>query len=190
MFTNKHRYLRWMLPLFAMIFIGACGNQSGHMGAQRIPSSFKSNGERIYFTGISERSDTPVVRAGGSSMPMMGNSCASCHGADRQGGIRMMPYFWVKSPPLLAEALFGEAPSVERVAVEIIAVEPITVETTPNDPHEQADKHGEHARYDDASLREAIINGRDPSGASLKRQMPRWRMSEHNMQDLIAYLRS
>jgi len=175
MFTNRLRYLRWLMPLTATLLIGGCGNQSGHMGAQRIPGNFKSNGERIYFTGISERSDAPLTSSGGSSMPMMGNSCASCHGSDRQGGTRMMPYFWVKAPPLLAKSLFGDT---------------LTGETLAEDHQAPADKHGDHESYNDASLREAITAGRDPSGKPLSRLMPRWRISEQDMQDLIAYLKS
>ncbi len=56
--------------------------------------AFGSNGERIYFTGTSERG-TPIIYTGGpaSSSWMMGSgqlACASCHGPDGRGGVHTM----------------------------------------------------------------------------------------------------
>lgn len=147
--------------------LAACGDQSGHMGAQRIPSSFSSNGERIYFTARSNRDTLIQSEGGGGHMQMMGGggACASCHGADRKGGIRMMPYFWVTTPPVTAQALFAEH-------------------------EEDNDGHGDHDQYDDASLSRAIRTGIDPSGETLHRVMPRWKMSDEDMGDLLSYLKS
>lgn len=66
------------------------------------PTTFKSNGERIYFTGVSEsgaraRASLPMVE-------MMGLACADCHGADRKGDITM-PDGTTVSENLTAKAL-------------------------------------------------------------------------------------
>ena len=56
--------------------------------------SFRSNGERIYFTSTSERG-TAITYAGGpasSGWMMMGGqlACVSCHGPDGRGGRHSM----------------------------------------------------------------------------------------------------
>ena len=160
--NNKH--IAWLIVATVTIFLAACENQPGHMGAQRIPSSFSSNGERIYFTGTSKR-NSEIQSDGGGHMQMMGGGCASCHGVDRRGGIRMMPYFWVKAPPLLAETLFGSH-------------------------DEGGEEHGDHDSYDEMSIRKAISTGIDPSGEFLNDLMPRWRMTDEDIRDLVDFLRS
>ena len=145
--------------------MAGCGYQNGHMFETPFPSSFSSNGERIYFTGRSERNSTIAFSGGGMHMRMMGGSCATCHGADRQGGVRMMPYFWKTTPPLTAQALF--------------------------DTHgEESEGHGNHGNYNEATLRRAIHTGQDPAEQALDNLMPRWHMPEDDMADLIAFLRS
>ena len=133
------------------------------------PEAFISNGERIYFTGVSV-SGLPVNAVGDGSMSgmhqqMHGGGCASCHGADREGR-RLWPRFWIKAPPLTTDALFGD------------------------DAHgEGADGHGDHGSYDNDSLRLAITKGLDPAGKSLDQAMPRWSMSAGDMDDLITFLK-
>ncbi len=145
--------------------VAGCEYQSGHMFDTPLPASFNSNGERIYFTGRSERNSEISFAGGGMHMQMMGGACATCHGADRRGGARMMPYFWKTAPPLTAEALF--------------------------DSHEtNSGGHGDHDSYDEATLRRAINTGLDPAGKMLDELMPRWRMNDEDMGDLIAFLKS
>ena len=147
------------------VLVSGCGYQHGHMGAGSMPTSFSSNGERIYYTGTSERNTEISFSGGGMHVQMMGGSCVSCHGTDRRGNRRMMPFFWEKAPPLTAEALF--------------------------DSHgEKSDGHGEHDSYNEATLRRAISSGIDPSGRGLDDLMPRWRMTGEDMDDLIAFLKS
>ncbi len=97
-------------------------------------------------------------------MRMMSGSsgCVTCHGADRLGG-RLMPRFWITVPPLTFEALFSE--------------------------HDE-DGHGDHEGYSDESLRRAITQGIDPGGKPLDLAMPRWSMSEKDLDDLIAFLKT
>ena len=141
------------------------GPFSGDIGS----TAFVSNGERIYFTGISASGLPISAIGGGDSMSGMhrkihGGGCASCHGADREGQ-RLWPQFWVKAPALTIDALFSG-----------------------NAHDEDADGHGDHASYDTDSLRRAITRGLDPAGESLDRAMPRWSMSTSDLDDLITFL--
>lgn len=133
------------------------------VGQGNWPSRFQSNGERIYFTATSASGDAINSRGGGTQMGMMSNSgCASCHGADRLGR-RLRPNFWTSAPPLTPGALFGE---------------------------HSDDGHGDHPAYTDESLRRAITEGVDAGGAPLDRAMPRWSMSDADLADVIAFLKT
>ncbi len=141
------------------------GCDMGHgtmMGGEAWPASFVSNGERIYFTGTSNSGNGITSSGGGMHQRMMGGGCASCHGADRRGG-RLMPQFWKKAPPLTREALI--------------------------DAHEEGGGHDDHGSYNPDTLKRAVFEGIDPSGASLDELMPRWSMSDSDWQDLLEYLR-
>ncbi len=117
--------------------------------------SYGSDSEHVYGTVIQ-----PVPASSFSNH--MVRSCASCHGAERQGGIRMMPFFWVKSPALTRQALFAKA--------------------------DLDDGHGDHESYNATSLAKVIRQGTDPSGEALDSSMPRWRLSDTDMKDLTDYL--
>ncbi len=145
----------------ALILAGCDGGHGMMGGYQASPETFASNGERIYFTGTSDSGNAITYTGGNVHLQMMGGGCAICHGADR-GGRRVMPQFWIVAPPLTQEALYGN--------------------------HEEFTGHGEHERYDPASLRRAISRGVDPAGAPLDTTMPRWSMSEGDWSDLLAYL--
>jgi len=150
--------------LFLTSVLAGCDVGMGPMmGRQAIPASFENNGERIYFTGNSA-SRRPITFSGGNMhMQMRGGGCVTCHNVDRQGGIRVMPRFWVVAPPITPEALFG-------------------------DHDAEADGHGDHASYTEASLRRAITEGIDPSGQPFDEAMPRWSMSAADLDDLVHYL--
>nr|WP_284143614.1 cytochrome c [Vibrio alginolyticus] len=87
-------------------------------------------------------------------------ACADCHGVHREGGRRMYPFFWLTAPPLTTEALLGD--------------------------HD--DGHGDHDAYTRESLKRVITYGVDPSGEQLDSTMPRWLMSEADLDDLVDYL--
>jgi cytochrome c1 len=76
-----------------------------------------------------------------------------------------MPRFWIKAPPLTADALFGD-----------------------DDHGNETSGHGDHENYDRDSLSRAITDGLDPGGEPLNQAMPRWSMSDPDLNDLIAYL--
>jgi mono/diheme cytochrome c family protein len=97
------------LAAVALAIVGGCDSGPGMMmGEQAVSRNFDSNGERIYFTGRSRSG--PAITFGGGNMHlrMMGGGCATCHGDDREGGIRMMPRFWLVAPALTRDALFED----------------------------------------------------------------------------------
>lgn len=159
-----------------LLLLSGCdgGMDHGSWTSNEIPKTFSSNGERIYFTGISASGKPISARGGDGSMnnmhqQMHGGGCANCHGVEREGQ-RLMPRFWVKAPALTSAALFGD------------------------DDHQQDssehDGHGDHASYDAASLKRAIIDGVDPAGEALDQAMPRWSMDASDLDNLIAYLQT
>jgi cytochrome c oxidase subunit 2 len=156
--------------LLSLLALTACNGGISHHAQQSNAGiiDFSSNGERIYFTGVSQ-SGNPISARGGGSMTgmhqqMSGGGCASCHGADREGQ-RLWPQFWIKAPALTSKALFG------------------------GDEHSDSDDgHGDHADYDARSLALAITKGIDPGGNSLNPTMPRWSLSSADLSDLISFL--
>lgn len=79
------------------LFLAACGSRpraDQPQGTGWGSGAFASNGERIYFTGTSERGTKITYTGGpGSGGWMMGGgqlACASCHGTDGRGGVHNM----------------------------------------------------------------------------------------------------
>ncbi|MFT7460752.1 MAG: cytochrome c oxidase subunit 2 [Planctomycetota bacterium] len=140
---------------------------SGGWSNVTIPKAFTSNGERIYFTGISE-SGNPITAVGGDFHMSMHRSmhsggCATCHGEDKMGR-RMRPQFWKKAPALTPSALF-------------------------EDSSEDSKDHGHnHQIYTPESIRLAITDGLNPAGVLLDAAMPQWSMSDADLDDLVTYL--
>jgi mono/diheme cytochrome c family protein len=44
--------------------------------------------------------------------------------------------------------------------------------------------------FDAEKFRLAVVKGQDPDGTQLKSDMPRWNISDDDLADLIAYLKS
>lgn len=130
------------------------------------PGQFDSNGERIYFTATSDSGQPIIPEIPG--MHRMGPgmmACATCHGSDGRGGpVRMMMGTF-------------EAPDI-RYSTLTEAV------------HEHDNAHEEHPAYTDETIKRAITQGLDPAGEPLDWPMPRWRMSEQDLNDLLAYLKT
>jgi mono/diheme cytochrome c family protein len=157
------KYFLIICGIASAALLSACDRGAGSMMGQPLPNRFESNGERIYFTATSASGNAITFQGGNMHMQMHGGGCVSCHGAKLQGGIRIMPWFWIKTPPLTVAALFG-------------------------DEHGTVDSHADHETYTEITLRRAITEGIDPAGVTLDGTMPRWQMSEQDLTDLIRYL--
>lgn len=153
--------MKALLAIAIALVLSSCSDSMhGHMNTNYSKSSYQSTGERIYLTGKSN-ANSPIVAIGGHHhMQMHGGSCATCHGPDREGGKRMWPSFWVTAPALTAHALSGD---------------------------HSGDGH-DHDTYDENSLKRAIIEGIRPDGETLDELMPRWQMSDQDLNALVHYL--
>lgn len=148
----------WLLT--AVVLVG-CDMSVSHMNSTVDKSRiYSTNGEQIYFTGRNHAGSQIAYQGGNMHAQMHITACADCHGEQREGGRRMYPTFWLKAPPLTRESLFGE--------------------------HD--DGHDDHAAYTRESLKRAITYGVDPSGKHLDTAMPRWLMTESDLDDLVDYL--
>ena len=163
--TQRQRHMiRGGVILIAVIGVLVLVGMGSKANRSSWPTQFQSNGERIYFTARSVSGLRISAKGGTMHMGMMAGSsgCVTCHGADRQGR-RLMHQFWKTTPPLTPDALFEK--------------------------HAQ-DGHGDHDGYSDETLRRAITKGIDAGGKPLVQEMPKWTMSEQDLDDLIAFLKS
>lgn len=146
--------MRWMGP-------GMMGGWSATWFGKQ---TFASNGERLYYTGVSARTG-PIPASGGPMwVGMRGGGCVACHGVGGRGGVPVM--------------MGGAIPSNIRY------------EALTKEEHREAEKSREHAPYTDALIKRAITQGVDPAGNLLDWTMPRWRMGDDDFADLLAYLKT
>lgn len=128
---------------------------------------YSSNGEQIYFTATSQRG-TPITSD--LRMGMMGNgawTCATCHGADGRGGtVRMMMRFF-ETPDIRYQTLTSGEHGEEG----------------------EEEEHG-HEPYTDEDIKRAITEGIEPDGKPLDWPMPRWTMSDEDLDDLLGFLKT
>jgi cytochrome c oxidase subunit II len=149
----------YKLLLLFSISISLAGCMDSMHSSSTVKTHFDSEGERIYFTGRSEEGELIQAVGGHHHVKMHGGSCVTCHGAEREGGAIMWPRFWVSAPPLTYGALVQ----------------------THDDGHQ-------HNSYDASSLKLAILKGINPEGNPLHDTMPRWEMSEKDLNALVDYL--
>jgi mono/diheme cytochrome c family protein len=127
-----------------------------------IKTNFSSNGETIYYTGYNESGQKIAFSYGPNWLYVHGGSCVNCHGVDGKGGVPIMMAYAV--PP------------------------DITYDSLISEEHEMEDGE-EHEPYTDESIRAAIRNGVEPSGEKLDLAMPRWNMSDEDLDGIIEYLK-
>jgi cytochrome c oxidase subunit II len=121
------------------------------------------NGERIYFTSVSDRGGI-ITYTGGPNFGgmMMGEflTCASCHGPDGSGGVHRM---------FMGEVM--DAPNIRYSALNSLP-----------------DIQGKSGGYTFQDFKNAVEDGTDVDGSALEQNMPRRSMSEANLQDLFVFI--
>jgi hypothetical protein len=123
----------------------------------------ESRGKIIYTTSQSPTGRPVFYRllsAGTNVFPAKGVFCAGCHGLDGKGGRK------------------GDAVAPD-----------ITYGGLSRQSTASASSTRQRAPYTDALLARAIIQGLDSSGEQLSPLMPRWMLSESELQDLLSYLK-
>lgn len=150
---------RWMPCRKVCVLASLCLFLPSLLGAQLSPQ--QTTGKQIFTAGASA-SRTPIeaILGGGTSrIPGRLMPCASCHGADGQG-----------------RPEGGVTPS--NITWDVLQ-RPLTS----SDPLARR-----RPAYDTAALRKAIRDGIDPAGNELGLTMPRFRMSDSDLDSLILYL--
>ena len=136
-----------------------------------------SNGQLIYFKATNDRGDLIAYREGpdfiGPGMMGARLSCASCHGQEARGGVHMMHMRVMDAPDIRWPVLAGEV-GEEHAG-----------DGDPKDEHAEA-----HAGYDLVNFRMAVVEGKHPNGERLSAEMPRWQISDGDLEDLAEFLRS
>lgn len=130
-----------------------------------VQEKFSSNGEAIYYTGFNLKGEQIPISDGPHWLYMHGGSCIDCHGMDGKGGI----------VPMMC---YKETPS-------------ITYHDLTEEEHEVHEGEEEvHPSYTDETIKKAIIDGIEPDGEELDPCMPKWRMSDEDLNGVIEYLKS
>jgi mono/diheme cytochrome c family protein len=123
--------------------------------------SFASNGEQIYYTGVSAKTGPISVSGGPMWVSMGGFGCVACHGVEGRGGVPVMMGTAIPADIRYDALIKGEY------------------------------EHGEkEAPYTDPLINRAITEGLDPEGKPLDWSMPRWQMGNADFNDLLTYLKT
>jgi len=124
--------------------------------------TYASNGERIYYLGIDSSGNRLKFSGGPPWLYTMGGSCVNCHGADGRGNI----------PVMMGTHLPGDIRYSALISGK-------------HHPDEEVE-----APYTDEDIAKAVRLGIEPSGETLDRTMPRWKISDREMEDLLEYLKT
>jgi cytochrome c oxidase subunit II len=163
--SREMRHLRILLAglaLFAVV-VTACNPL---VGSGLFQTDYSSNGERIYFTGTSGHDR--ITFSGGDFGGMMGGggmmgsqlACANCHGPDGRGRQFVMHMAEITAPDIRWSTLTKAEPGMD------------------------------HPPYDEQTFKQAVTQGLDPAGHPLEAAMPHWQMSDQDLDDLIAFLKT
>jgi cytochrome c oxidase subunit 2 len=125
---------------------------------------FKSPGERVYYTGIGVNGYPIPFYGGPMWLRMHGGGCVSCHGVHGRGGVPVMMGTAIPTD-IRYKALTGK------------------------EEHVHGGKE-EEAHYTDVLIKRAITQGLDDEGELLDWTMPRWQMTEADLNAIIEYLKT
>lgn len=117
---------------------------------------------QVYFTGISENSGPIPVEYGPEWIQVHGGGCVACHGTEGKGGI-----------------LFGKVASAD-----------IRYKSLTSEDHRHGMGNDHHSKCTDELIKRAVTRGLNSAGKPLDRMMPRFRMSDSDLDDLIEYLKT
>ena len=140
------------------------GMMGGWFGGRFGKTRYSSNGERIYYTGVSARTGRIPVAGGPMWFGMRGGGCVACHGVGGRGGVPVM--------------MGGAIPADIRYAA-------LTAEA-----HHEGEAVRDHPPYTDALIKRGITQGLDPAGNPLDWTMPRWRMAPQDLDEVVAFLKT
>jgi hypothetical protein len=133
-------------------------------------TSYSSVGEGIYHAGIgSNGRDIPYTAGPRWMRDVQERGCVNCHGTDGKGGFSL---------------------TTTSTAMASTLAPDITYDSLISEVHHhggQAEVH--EGRYTDKAIKRAITEGVNPSGEELDHMMPRWKMIDAELNELLAYLK-
>jgi len=124
---------------------------------------FRSNGERIYYTGTNDDGISVPYEEGPKWFQRRKIGCVACHGENGKGGYLIWPSLKM-APDVRYDSLVKKE-------------------------HVHGDRIEIHPRYTDDLIRRALTEGINAAGESLDIVMPRWKLTDRDFADLIDYLR-
>jgi len=140
------------------------GMMGGWFAGRNLKARYESNGERIYYTGISARTGPVPIQGGPMWLQHGPVGCVACHGVHGRGGIPVMMGTAIPEDIRYGALIQGE--------------------------HEKGKEEMKHPPYTDALIKRAITKGIDPAGEPLDWTMPRWQFGDEDVADLLAYLKT
>lgn len=140
------------------------GHMMGGPSQEGSKYQYRSNGEKIYNTGINERGEIIPYKSGPMWLSMHGGGCVSCHGSTGKGGV----------PVMMGTSIPAD-----------IRYESLTV-----GEHEHGGEKDEHPPYTDKLIRRAITEGVNPAGEKLDWTMPRYQINDEDFNDLIEFIKT
>lgn len=159
---NKRLFV-WAIVLLAVGAVGLVASYAW-LGGSLPGGTFSSAGQRIYYTGADAGGPISRTITGGGMMGIGGmgaSACVDCHGEDGRGG--------------RVGTMFG--------GIDIPDIRYSTLTAAHTDAGASA------PGWTDADIARAIRDGVEPNGESLKPPMPRWAMTDADLDDVIAYLK-
>jgi len=150
------------------ILISGCSSLRQLARQSEVNLSGVANGERIYFTGLDGNGEQISYSDGPDFGGMMMGSyltCATCHGPTGSGGQHTMQMRVMYAPPINGDAL-----------------NEMMTEESGGTP--------QAGGYSIDSFRSAVVEGKHPDGDTLNTDMPRWQISDQDLEDLLAFLKT
>jgi len=152
--------------VLGLCFIGLVVSPTLRTAIFRLPSpppprGYATSGEHVYYTGLDENGQRIRFEGGPMWLYMHGGSCVSCHGPDGRGGQPVM--MGTEIPPDIRYHHLME---------------------------EEHEEGKEHPPYTDETIKRAITQGLNPAGEPLDYTMPRFRMTEEQLNDLLEFLKT
>ncbi|MES2295482.1 MAG: c-type cytochrome [Pseudomonadota bacterium] len=150
--------------------------------ANAAPAPDPVRGQQLYLEGR-VAGEAPITATTQNDIPFSGAqiSCVSCHRSSGYGGSEGGNYVL----PITGPTLFHPR-ELDRTKI----FNKLFKENQTSKFDARLRSPGMRAAYTDSTLAGAIRTGVDPAGRVLNRLMPRYQLSERDMGDLIAYLRT
>ena len=156
------RHMRVWVPILIGVGLAATGCSLSGRGfaTPGAEQKYPSNGGQVYSTGTSQRGDTITYTMSGGSMMAPANLACGS-----------------------CHGADGKGGQVQMMMGTF---------TTPDIRYNTltSSQGMDHPPYTDETIKQAITQGLDPAGKPLNWPMPRWSMSEQDLNDLIGYLKT